>query len=624
MNINFHKITLKNFLSFKNAELRLDIPGYITVKGYNNNQSDLSSSNGSGKSALFDSIFWVLTGETIRGGKDVVNRFSKGGTAVTIEFNKDDDEYIILRTKDDEVYKSTLKIYKNNKDISGKGLRDSEKILQEELPDLTSTLLTSVIIFGQGLPQRFSNNTPSGRKEILEQLAKADFMIEDLKDRMSNRKATINKKLEEYKNKSIELQTKSSMLYQMITKNEEQLNVYDQMDLNSLQNDIEQLKQNQKDYETMIIVYQGKYDSTYNQFQTINRSRDKLQFEYDTALDELRTQYDQKLSPLHITIIGLEAEIRTLKAEKKKLDSISDICPTCKQKLPDVHKIDTSYIENEIDQKTYSLNVNQELVDKYTLEKQDKENSLRDNYRPEYDSLTNKIIEYEDLSFQYADKIDSIKKDQKEIEKQISQIQAKIDSYESIKQNLINQIQEYRNELEDINKNLLYINNNKEQYETHYEILQQINTILTRDFRSYLLQNVIQYIDMRCKYYCNIVFNTSLIEFIIDGNKISISYDGKEYELLSGGEKQKLDIIIQLSIRDMLCKYLNFSCNILILDEILDNLDDVGSNKIIDLLSSELNDVSSVFVISHRSDFTIPCDNEINIIKGADKISTIL
>jgi len=212
MNINFHKITLKNFLSFKNAELRLDIPGYITVKGYNNNQSDLSSSNGSGKSALFDSIFWVLTGETIRGGKDVVNKFSKGGTAVTIEFSKDNDEYIILRTKDDEVYKSTLKIYKNNKDISGKGLRDSEKILQEELPDLTSTLLTSVIIFGQGLPQRFSNNTPSGRKEILEQLAKADFMIDDLKDRMSNRKATINEKLEEYKNKSIELQTKSNML----------------------------------------------------------------------------------------------------------------------------------------------------------------------------------------------------------------------------------------------------------------------------------------------------------------------------------------------------------------------------------------------------------------------------
>ena len=55
----------------------------------------------------------------------------------------------------------------------------------------------------------------------------------------------------------------------------------------------------------------------------------------------------------------------------------------------------------------------------------------------------------------------------------------------------------------------------------------------------------------------------------------------------------------------------------------LDNLDDVGSNKIIDLLSSELNDVSSVFVISHRSDFTIPCDNEINVIKGADKISII-
>jgi hypothetical protein len=57
-------------------------------------------------------------------------------------------QYQVLRTKDDDFYKSTLKIYKDNQDISGKGLRDTEKILQDELPEITESLLTSVIIFG--------------------------------------------------------------------------------------------------------------------------------------------------------------------------------------------------------------------------------------------------------------------------------------------------------------------------------------------------------------------------------------------------------------------------------------------------------------------------------------------
>ena len=43
------------------------------------------------------------------------------------------------------------------------------------------------MILGQGLPQRFSNNTPSGRKEVLEKLSKSDFMIDDLKVRVRSR-----------------------------------------------------------------------------------------------------------------------------------------------------------------------------------------------------------------------------------------------------------------------------------------------------------------------------------------------------------------------------------------------------------------------------------------------------
>ena len=75
----------------------------------------------------------------------------------------------------------------------------------------------------------------------------------------------------------------------------------------------------------------------------------------------------------------------------------------------------------------------------------------------------------------------------------------------------------------------------------------------------------------------------------------------------------------------MLCTFLNFSSNILVLDEITDALDTVGVTKIFNLISSHLQDVEALYIISHHTDeLEIPADDEIIIIKGDDKISRII
>lgn len=75
----------------------------------------------------------------------------------------------------------------------------------------------------------------------------------------------------------------------------------------------------------------------------------------------------------------------------------------------------------------------------------------------------------------------------------------------------------------------------------------------------------------------------------------------------------------------MLCTFLGFSSNILVLDEITDALDIIGVNKIFDLIGSHLQDVEATYIISHHIDeLEIPADDEIIIIKGDDKISRIL
>ena len=159
--------------------------------------------------------------------------------------------------------------------------------------------------------------------------------------------------------------------------------------------------------------------------------------------------------------------------------------------------------------------------------------------------------------------------------------------------------------------------------ERRLAVINKMNTVITRDFRGYLLQNSIEFIDRKAKEYSKEVFDTDKLDFKLDGNSISISYDGKEYENLSGGEKQKVDLIVQLSLRDMLCKHLNFSSNILVLDELFDNLDSIGCQRVLNLISSKLSDVESIFIVTHHTDIAIPADKEIVVVKDSNKISKV-
>ena len=157
------------------------------------------------------------------------------------------------------------------------------------------------------------------------------------------------------------------------------------------------------------------------------------------------------------------------------------------------------------------------------------------------------------------------------------------------------------------------------------DVVNKMITIVTRDFRGFLLSNVIDYIDLKAKEYSIDIFNTDLVKFVLEGNNINIYYDGKIYENLSGGERQKIDLIIQFAMRDMLCKFLNFSSNIIVLDEIFDNLDALGCHKVLNLITNKLVDINNIFIVTHHAaDLHIPYDNEIVVVKNEAGFSGIM
>ena len=619
MNVYFKTIYFENFLSFKDGFVDLSDNGFTLVSGKNTNSNDMAKSNGSGKSAIWEAISWVLTGETIRGVKDVSNIYTDSGALVTLNFTVDNHEYEIKRSKDHCEYKTNLKIFIDGEDKSGKGIRDSEKLLKEYLPDMTASLIGSVILLGQGMPSRFSNNTPSGRKEVLERLSKSDFMIEELKNKVNSRELYLNNQLKE-----IEVNFRN--IEYKISDTEVQIDKYKKMliELESIEcSNVDSLKTQVKDINKTITNLELDISK-------LSEAKVKLNETYNADCSNLNQQYKVK-------IINVEEELAPLLSRKQYLkfniDSLSKIindiknrltiCPTCGKPFDNIENIDTTDKEAELEilKAEYStiskkLSDTESCLQTLKFELSNKESELLATYNSKK----------HDIDFEYLKTDETIRQHRttlQKLETEITKITLAQSVYNSKVQEYTDQINLYEKQIVDLSDKKMYNNIEREKVNSRLAINSKMKSALKRDFRGILLKNVIDYISIRAKDYCKEVFETDKINFELDGNNINISYCGKQYENLSGGEKQKIDIIVQFSIRDMLCRFLNFSSNIIVLDEIFDNLDDIGTQKVLNLITKNLTDVSSIYIVTHHTDISIPFDRELVVIKNNDGISSI-
>ena len=617
MRIVFKNVKLHNFMSYSDVDVKLNRNGYVLVNGINNNPDDNAKSNGTGKSSLFSAISWALTGLTVSGSKEVANIHTEGTTSVELEFSVDNHVYAITRTKNP----SNLKIFIDGEDKSGKGIRDTEKLLAEYLPDITHSLLNSVIILGQGLPQKFTNNSPSGRKDVLEKLSNSDFMISDLKARVDKRRTQLQNDIRDCENNITDLTARKEITTRRIESLNEELNSMTDDTIDEYKIQIENLTNSVVSCDKEINKYT---ELIYNLTSELNDIQEKITNSFNKYTNGKETITVKDVSDVVDKIQLLSADILSLKNEINKLDSITDICPTCGQKLPDVEKIDTT------DKKEQLENLNSEMVELMAKKKEIEEfNSEKirayDDKFQEEQKKDKELLNTLSANLSNAQESKSKAEQNKRLfESNIDTINFKLNSFEETKHKLKNEIEIEKINNEEFIEKILYYNKNKDNLTEHLNVNNKMSTILKRDFRGYLLTNVIDFISVQAKEYSMDLFGTDKLDFYLDGNNIAITYDKKDYEVLSGGEKQKVDVIIQLAIRDMLCKFLNFSSNILVLDEITDSLDITGSQKMFNLISTKLNDVEAVYIVSHHMDeLHIPYDDVITVIKGSDKISRL-
>ena len=622
MDIKFKKLHIENFMSIGEADINLSDRAFTLIEGVNNNEADNARSNGSGKSSLFEALVWTLTGNTMRGNKDIVNYNGNDGALVTIDFIIDNNKYVITRTKEHSKHKTNLFIEINGVDKSGKGIRDTEKLLSEYLPDLTSSLIGSVIVLGQGLPQKFSSNSPSGRKEVLEKLFKSDYMIQDLKDRISSRRAELNNEIREIQDKRLVNLTKIETLVDKINLDKARYNQLEEM--SNFDDECESLRNDIIEIESSLLKLKEEIDSYAIKRTTAMEKSTACRVQKAEIISQIDEEYKSTIEYATENINDCTVNLNTAKNELARVKNIKDICPTCGQKLPNVHKPDLTKYEKDVNDRLADLGHWSEQLTKIKAEidhkKRNKTEELGLNvilYNREADEILTKI---QQLTNEQGNNNSILIKKRKDLEEKLNIQNTRLFEMESLSKSIEN------NQL--IIDNLVLDNKILDEKEDvlneRLSIENKFNTAITRDFRGYLLNDIIIYINRKAKEYCKDIFNTELLEFVLDGNNLLISYNNKEYEALSGGERQKVDLIIQFAIRDMLCKHTSFSSNIIVMDEIFDNLDDIGCQRILDLITTRLYDIDSIFIITHHgSELSIPYDDVIKIEKDSNGVSRI-
>lgn len=620
MQLNIRKVKLHNFGSYKDATFEIESRGFCLVTGENRFKADNASSNGSGKTFWTHAICYALTGETINGIKNKLKNILVEDPEMYVElsFNFDGNDYVVKRGQDPAKF---LYLSKNGTDLSGKTYTETLAKLTEYLPDLTKELIGSCLILGQGMPNKFSGFSPAGRKDLLEKLTKSEFMINDIKGRITKRFDVLNNQLRDLEDKALVQKTKLDT--NTINLNKTILELQNRVKPN-FEEEIKQHEELKNGLEKTIEENRDKIKKLTEELDKITPMQLVVVQLKQKDLSEELTSYNNAKSEKEVEKATTEANIRNLKNEIIKLKSITDICPTCGQKIPGKQKPDTSVQENELNK----LEDNVKILNESLSTLYNKHNEFIKQINEEHDTKINS----------YNEKVTKLKADKltaEVTEKTLLNEYAKENTYiEKLKyeQNSWDteqtRLEKYQVELEkekaDIESLLKDINKQLEDVNNHIEGVKKIENTIKRDFRGYLLSGIITELNKYAKAYSNIVFKHTDLNLTLDGNALDIDYCNRPIDNLSGGEKQRVDLILQLSIRKLLQNYCGFNTNMLVLDEITDFLDKQSCSAIMSLIEQELSTIESVFIISHHSaDLGIPVDTELKIIKNEEGISSI-
>lgn len=645
MNIKFEELDIEGFRSIDRISLNLSDQGIVIVKGINNYE-DLASSNGSGKSSVFEAIIYALFEETSSGDRDIENRILGQGCSVVLKFSIDDVSYKIIRQS--KKGKGTVVLYRNDEDISARNKSDTNKLIISIL-GINKAIFLDSIFLSQNAVTNLPSLSPTARKERLEILTNTDNAINNFKTFLKEKQTMYESKHVDSQLEINKINGKEESLQQQKDKLQAQINdIKIQIEERNKLGNIEDLDKQIQEYNVEINTINNQIPGLDNQIEMISKSINELKNE-QKVYEEKRVNKDQEVQNQRDKCNDLQKEITRVENVisynnmdidriNKEIEEIknSDTCPTCGRKYDNINE---EHIQKVIEDKNKEIkefenkNIeNNNYIKNLQLEL-DKEIEIGKNLKKEFENLNSLYNDKNEQVSEQQTNLINTNNQKTQLLNSIQNIQVQIDVINKQKDDILKieipNSKQYEDMVQDIDIQLNNLNKLKEdknnelnELDNYINAIKHCIQLVTKDFRTFLLKNSLSYLNKILKDYSSQLFSneSDLIYISENDNKLDIMLGNATYESLSGGEKTRVNIALLLAQKSLANMIGNISCNIIILDEILGYCDALAENNVINLITKELESLETIYMISHK-EIPIGYDAELIVEKNANGLT---
>ena len=546
--ILFKTIKYKNLLSTGNQYTEID---------FTKNKTNLIvGTNGAGKSTVLDALCFSLFGKPFRkiNKPQLVNSVNEKDCRVEVEFSIGKSDWKVVRG----IKPAIFEIWKNDAilDQSSAAL-DQQKWLEQNILKMNYKSFTQIVILGSSNFVPFMQLSAAHRREVIEDLL--DIKI------FSSMNTLIKEKIRQSKEEIKILDLKKESFLDKVKMQENFIEELENRGKENIQKKLHSISTLDKEVEVFMRESGILEENIFEKQKEVE--------EYIGAGDKLR-----KFGTLKGKI---SQKVSTLTKEHKFFTE-NTVCPTCTQEIDDTFRI------NRIND---AQNKAKELQSGYTeLEEAIKEEEGRER---QFNTITKEILKLTNDISQNNIKISGYQRQIRDLESEVQTITKQLENRNTEHEKL----ESFKDNLKITYDSLASKKDTINYYDFSYSLLKDggVKSKIIKKYLPLINQQVNRYLQMM-DFYINFTLDQEFNETVQ-----SPIHEDFSYSSFSEGEKQRIDLALLFTWREVARLKNSVNCNLMILDEIFDSsLDSTGTEEFLKIIRYVIKD-ANIFVISHKT-----------------------